>query len=64
MSENLVARYVPPGAVCIQCSVGSEVANDSIFGSDIDASTGRVVDGVLGTPPSAKEIHCTWVVVH
>ena len=50
MSENLVYRYVPPGTVCIQCSVGGEVANDSIFqvdGSDIDASTGRVVDGVL-----------------
>ena len=50
MSENLLTRYVPPGTVCIQCSVGGEVANDSIFqidGSDIDASTGRVVDGVL-----------------
>ena len=50
MSENLLACYVRPGTVCIQCSVGGEVANDSIFqinGSDIDASTGRVVDGVL-----------------
>ena len=50
MSGNLLTRYVPPGRVCIQCSVGGEVANDSIFqidGSDIDASTGRVVDGVL-----------------
>ena len=50
MSENLVTRYVPRGTVCIQCSVGSEVANDSIFqidGSDIDESIGRVVDGVL-----------------
>ena len=50
MSENLLSRHVPPGTVCIQCSVGDEVANDSIFqidGSDIDASTGRVVDGVL-----------------
>ena len=50
MSENLLSRYVPPGTVCIQCSVGGEVANDSIFqidDSDIDASTGRVVDGVL-----------------
>ena len=50
MSENLLTRFVPPGTVCIQCSVGGEVANDSIFqinGSDIDASTGRVVDGVL-----------------
>ena len=50
MSENLVIRYVPPGTVCIQCSFGGEVANDAIFqvnGSDIDASTGRIVDGVL-----------------
>ena len=50
MSDNLLTRYVPPGTVCVQCSVGGEVANDSIFqidGSDIDASTGRVVDGVL-----------------
>ena len=50
MSENLLIRYVPPGTVCIKCSVGGEVANDSMFqidGSDIDASTGRVVDGVL-----------------
>ena len=50
MSENLLSRHVRPGTVCIQCSVGGEVANDSIFlieGSDIDASTGRVVDGVL-----------------
>jgi hypothetical protein len=42
MSENLVYRYVPPGIVCIQCSVGGEVANDAMFhidGSDIDAST-------------------------
>ena len=50
MSENLLIRYVPPGTVCIQCSVGGEVANDAIFQIDvssIDASTGRVVDGVL-----------------
>ena len=50
MSENLLTRHVPPGTVCIQCSVEGEVANDSTFqidGSDIDASTGRVVDGVL-----------------
>ena len=50
MSENLLIRYVRPGTVCIQCSVGSEVANDSMFqiyGSDIDASTGRIVDSVL-----------------
>ena len=50
MSENALIRYVRPGIVCIQCSVGGEVANDSKFqidDSDIDASTGRVVDGVL-----------------
>ena len=72
MSENLLTRYVPPGTVCIQCSVGDEVANDSIFqiaGSDIDASTGRVVDGVLvvfdtesvfGTS-SATDVQCMSV---
>ena len=72
MSENLVFRYVPPGTVCIQCSVGGEVANDAIFlidGSDIDASTGRVVDGVLvvfdtesvfGTS-SATDVQCMSV---
>ena len=50
MSENLLTRRVPPGTVCIQCSVGGEVANDAIYhidGSNIDASIGRVVDGVL-----------------
>ena len=72
MSENLLIRYVPPGTVCIQCSVGGEVANDSMFqiyGSDIDASTGRVVDGVLvvfntesvfGTS-SATDVQCMSV---
>ena len=50
MSENLVSRYVPPGTVCIQCSVGGEVAADAVFqidGSNTDASIGRVVEGVL-----------------
>ena len=50
MSENLLTRYVRPGTVCIQCSVGGEVATDAVFQIDntnIDASTGRVVDGVL-----------------
>ena len=50
MSEYLLTRYVPPGPVCIQCSVGSEVANNAVFqidGSDVDASIGRVVHGVL-----------------
>ena len=72
MSENLLTRYVHPETVCIQCSVGGEVANDSIFqidGSDIDESTGRVVDGVLvvfdtesvfGTS-SATDVQCMSV---
>ena len=50
MSEYLLTSCVPPGIVCIQGSVGSEVANDAVFqidGSDIDASIGTVVDGVL-----------------
>ena len=48
MSEDVVP--IIPGTVCIECSVGGEVANDTVFqinGSDIDESTGRVVDGVL-----------------
>ena len=50
MSGYLLTRYVPPGTVCIQCSVGGEVANDAVFqidGSDINGSIGRVVVGVL-----------------
>ena len=48
MSENVVS--IIPGTVCIECSVGGEVANDTVFqinGSDIDGSIGREVDGVL-----------------
>ena len=48
MSE--VILYVPPGTVCIECSVGGEIANDTEFQTDntnIDASIGRIVDGVL-----------------
>ena len=48
MNEDVIS--IIPGTVCIECSVGGEVANDTVFqinGSDIDASTGRVVDGVL-----------------
>ena len=72
MSENVLILYVPPGTVCIQCSVGDEVATDAVFqidSSDIDASTGRVVDGVLvvfdtesvfGTP-SATDVQCMSV---
>ena len=48
MSEDVVPSI--PGTVCIECSVGGEVANDTVFqinGSDIDASIGRVVHGVL-----------------
>ena len=39
--------YIPPGTVCIRCSVGGEVASDAVFGSNIVSSEGRVVDGVL-----------------
>ena len=47
MSE--VILYVPPGTVCIECSVGGEVAADAVFqiDSSIDDSIRRVVDGVL-----------------
>ena len=50
ISENPLASCVPPGTVCIQCRVGGEVANDTVFqidGSNINESIGRVVDGVL-----------------
>ena len=48
MSE--VILYVPPGTVCIGCSVGGEVVADAVFqidGSNIDDSIGREVAGVL-----------------
>jgi hypothetical protein len=48
MSE--VILYVPPGTVCIECSVGDEVAADAVFqidNTDIKGRIGRVVDGVL-----------------
>ena len=41
---------VPPGTVCIECSVGDEAAADATFQLDntnINGSIGRVVDGVL-----------------
>ena len=41
---------MPPGTVCIECSVGGEVAADAVFqidSSNINGSIGRVVDGVL-----------------
>ena len=50
ISVSEVILYVPPGIVCIECSVRGEVAADAVFqidGSNIDDSIGRVVDGVL-----------------
>ena len=59
MSMSEVILCVPPGTVCIECSVGGEVANDTEFqtnntqingsniDSNIDENIGRVVDGVL-----------------
>ena len=59
ISMSEVILYVPPGTVCIECSVGGEVANDTEFqtnntqingsniDSNIDENIGRVVDGVL-----------------
>ena len=41
---------VPPGTVCIECSVGDEVADDAtiqIDNTNINENIGRVVDGVL-----------------
>ena len=50
ISKSRLKLYVLPGTVCIECSVGGEVASDTIFQIDvnnIDANIGRVVDGVL-----------------
>ena len=55
ISMSEVILCVPPGTVCIECSVGGEVANGTEFqtnntqinGSNIDENIGRVVDGVL-----------------
>ena len=69
MSEN--SRVVPPGIiVCLKCSVGDEVAADATFqidNSNIDESTGRVVDGVLvlfdteSVFTTAKRVQCMSV---
>ena len=63
---------VPPGTVCIECSVGGEVAADATFQLDninINGSIGRVVDGVLMvfdtesvfTTYSATDVQCMSV---
>ena len=72
ISMSEVILYVPPGTVCIECSVGGEVANDTEFQTDntnIDASIGRIVDGVLVvfdtesvfTTSSATDVQCMSV---
>ena len=69
MSKSDVNIYVPPRTVCMECIVGGEVSNDTIFqinGTNIDDSTGRVVDGVLVvfdtesvfTTSSATDVQC------
>ena len=47
ISMSGVIIPIPPGTVCIECSVGGEVAHDTVFGSHINGSIGRVVNGVL-----------------
>ena len=64
-----VILNLPPGMVCIECVFGGVVATDTEFqigNSDIDASVGRVVDGVLVVfdttnvfDVTSTEIHCT-----
>jgi hypothetical protein len=72
MSE--VILYVPPGTVCIECSVGDEVAADAVFqidNTDIKGRIGRVVDGVLVvfdtesvfTTSSTTDVQCTSLTV-
>ena len=48
MSEGIIRTF--PGTLCMECSVGSEVAADAVFqidGSNISPRMGRVVDGML-----------------
>ena len=50
ISTSDVRIFVPPGTVCIECSVGGVLATDAVFTVDtsaVDESIGRVVDGVL-----------------
>ena len=77
ISMSEVILCVPPGTVCIECSAGGEVANDTDFiidntiinDSDIDDRIGRVVDGVLVvfdtesvfTTSSATDVLCMSV---
>ena len=72
ISMSNVILHVPPGTVCIECSVGGEVAADTVFQIDntnIDKNIGRVVDGVLVvfdtesvfTTSSNTDVQCTSV---
>ena len=62
--------HVPPGTVCIECVFEGVVAADATFqidNSNIDASIGRVVDGVLVVfntesvfnSSSSSDVHCS-----
>ena len=68
MSGGVVS--IPPGTVCVVCSVGSVVAADAVFqidNSNISTRTGRVVDGVLvvfdteSVFTAAKRVQCMSV---
>ena len=68
MSGGLVS--IPPGTVCVGCSVGGVVASDAVFqidNSNISTRTGRVVDGVLvmfdteSLFTTAKHVQCMSV---
>ena len=70
MSMSNVILHVPPGTVCIKCSVGDKVAADAVFivdNTNINGRIGRVVDGVLVvfdtksvfTTSSTTDVQCT-----
>ena len=73
MSDVIVS--IPPGTVCIECSVGGEVAENTVFridGSNINPSIGRVKDGVLVVFDTenvfnislATDVQCISVIPH
>ena len=74
ISMSEVILHVPPGTVCIECSVGDEVAADAVFQIDntnINGRIGSVVDGVLVvfdtesvfTTSSTTDVQCTSLTV-
>ena len=68
MNEGVIRTV--PGALCMECIVGGEVAADTVFqidGSKINTRIGRVVDGELvvfdteSVFTTAKRVQCMSV---